>query len=67
MGRTSNGKAAEEGEREGEEGKGRRREDEKGSVGREGEGLFLFFSRPRSEGWPHHGRTFSIYPYPLSF
>ena len=21
----------------------------------------LFFSRPRSEGWPHHGRTFSIY------
>jgi len=20
----------------------------------------LFFSRPRSEGWPHHGRTFSI-------
>ena len=19
----------------------------------------LFFSRPRSEGWPHHGRTFS--------
>ena len=28
--------------------------------------LFLFFSRPRSEGWPHHGRTFSIYPCPLS-
>jgi len=27
----------------------------------------LFFSRPRSEGWPHHGRTFSIYLYPLSF
>jgi len=27
----------------------------------------LFFSRPRSEGWPHHGRTFSICPYPLSF
>ena len=27
----------------------------------------LFFSRPRSEGWPHHGRTFSIYPCPLSF
>ena len=26
-----------------------------------------FFSRPRSEGWPHHGRTFPIYPYPLSF
>ena len=22
----------------------------------------LFFSRPRSEGWSHHGRTFSIYP-----
>ena len=21
-----------------------------------------FFSRPRSEGWPHCGRTFSIYP-----
>jgi len=21
----------------------------------------LFFSRPRSECWPHHGRTFSIY------
>jgi len=20
------------------------------------------FSLPRSEGWPHHGRTFSIYP-----
>ena len=27
----------------------------------------LFFSRRRSEGWPHHGRTFSIYPCPLSF
>jgi len=28
----------------------------------------LFFSRPRwSEGWPHHGRTFSIYSCPLSF
>jgi len=27
----------------------------------------LFFSRPRSEGWAHHGRTFSIYPCPLSF
>ena len=27
----------------------------------------LFFSSPRSEGWPHHGRTFSIYPCPLSF
>jgi len=22
-------------------------------------GSFLFFSRPRSEGWPHYGRTFS--------
>ena len=29
--------------------------------------IFLFFSRPRSEGWPHHGRTFSIYLCPLSF
>jgi len=27
----------------------------------------LFFSRPWSEGWPHHGRTFSIYLCPLSF
>ena len=27
----------------------------------------LFFSRPRSEGWPHHGRTFFIYPCHLSF
>jgi len=27
----------------------------------------LFFSRPRSEGWPHHGRTFSTYLCPLSF
>ena len=27
----------------------------------------LFFSRPRSEGWAHHGRTFSIYLCPLSF
>ena len=27
----------------------------------------LIFSRPRSEGWPHHGRTFSIYPRSLSF
>ena len=27
----------------------------------------VFFSRPWSEGWPHHGRTFSIYPCPLSF
>jgi len=25
----------------------------------------LSFSRPRSEGWPHHGRTFSIYLCPL--
>ena len=22
----------------------------------------LFFSHLRSEGWPYHGRTFSIYP-----
>ena len=27
----------------------------------------VFFSRPLSEGWPHHRRTFSIYPCPLSF
>jgi len=27
----------------------------------------LFFSRPRSEGSPHHGRTFSVYLCPLSF
>ena len=27
----------------------------------------LFFRRPRCEGWPHHGRTFSIYLCPLSF
>ena len=27
----------------------------------------LFFSRPRSKGWPHHGCTFSIYLCPLSF
>ena len=27
----------------------------------------LFFSRPRSEGWPHHGRTFSIYLSLLSY
>ena len=26
----------------------------------------LFFSRPRSEGWPHDGPTFSIYLRPLS-
>jgi len=28
---------------------------------------FLFFSRPEFEGWPHHGRTFSVYLSPLSF
>jgi len=27
----------------------------------------LFFSCPRSEGWTHHGRTFSICRCPLSF
>ena len=27
----------------------------------------LFLRCPRSEGWPDHGRTFSIYLYPLSF
>ena len=27
----------------------------------------LFFSRPRSDGWLPHGRTFSIYLCPLSF
>jgi len=27
----------------------------------------LFLSCPRSEGWPHHGRIFSICLYPLSF
>jgi len=27
----------------------------------------LFFSRPRSYGCPHHGRTFSIFSSPLSF
>ena len=27
----------------------------------------LFCSRPQSEGWPHCGRTFSIYRCPLSF
>jgi len=27
----------------------------------------LFFSRPRSEGWPHHGRSFFICLCPLSF
>ena len=27
----------------------------------------LFFSHPRSEGSPHHGRNFSIYHCPLSF
>jgi len=25
-----------------------------------GKGSVLFFSCPQSEGWPHHGRTFSI-------
>jgi len=29
--------------------------------------LFLFFSCLQSEGWPHHGRTFSIYLCPMSF
>jgi len=29
--------------------------------------LFFSLSRPRSEGWPHHGCTFSIYFCPLSF
>ena len=28
--------------------------------------LFSVFSRPRSEGWPHHGRTFSIHLCPSS-
>jgi len=27
----------------------------------------MFFSRPRSESWPHHGRIFSIDLCPLSF
>ena len=27
----------------------------------------VFFSHPRSEGWPHHGCTFSIFLCPLSF
>jgi len=31
------------------------------------QGSVLLFSRPRSEGWPHHGRTFPINPCPLSF
>jgi len=26
-----------------------------------------FFSHPRSESWPHHGCTFSVYPCALSF
>jgi len=26
----------------------------------------LFFSRLRFKGWPHHGRTFSIYFCPMS-
>ena len=30
-------------------------------------GSILFFSRPGSEGWPHHVRTMSIYLCPLSF
>ena len=30
-------------------------------------GSVPFFSHPRSEAWPHHGSTFSIYPCPLSF
>ena len=34
--------------------------------GQRGESV-LFFSHPRSEGWPHHGCTFSIYLCPLSF
>jgi len=25
----------------------------------------LFFCRPQFEGWPHHGRTFTIYLCPL--
>ena len=29
--------------------------------------IVLFFSRPRSEGWQHHGCTFSIYICPVSF
>jgi len=29
--------------------------------------LFCFFSRPRSDGWPQHGHTFSIYLCPLLF
>ena len=34
-----------------------------GSQGR----IRFVFGRPRSEGWPHHRRTFSIYLCPLSF
>ena len=37
------------------------------NVGHTMDVLFLFFSRPRSEGMPHHGRTFFIYLCPLSF
>ena len=37
------------------------------SVNFTGCSFVLVFSRPRSEGWPHRGRTFSIYPCPLSF
>jgi len=29
--------------------------------------MFVFVSRTRSGGWPHHERTFSIYLCPLSF
>ena len=29
--------------------------------------VLSLFSRPRSEGWPHHGRTFTIYLCPLNF
>ena len=38
-----------------------------GSVRQCRQGSVLFFSCPRSEGWPHYGRTFSIYPCPLLF
>ena len=62
------------GAQRGEKEKGReetasnRMESKKGRKGREWNwGSDLIFSRPRSEGWPHYGRTFSIYPCPLSF
>jgi len=29
--------------------------------------MFSYSGRSQSEGWPHHGRTFSIYLCPLSF